>query len=53
MMFARIQRFYNQGLWTKYQVWVAVGANAIIPTQYKTITGDVYDVNNPPVNPNE
>lgn len=47
-MFARIQRFYNQGLWTKYQVWVAVLANAITAAEYKIIVGEDYDPNTPP-----
>lgn len=49
-MFARIQRFYNQGLWQKYQVWDAVGVKVITVSQYQEITGEIYDANNrPPV----
>lgn len=49
-MFARIKRFYDQGLWKLYQVWDAVGVKAISSSQYQEITGEVYDVNNrPPV----
>lgn len=49
-MFARIQRFYNQGLWKKYQVHDAVTAKAITAEEYQIITGDAFDPNNrPPV----
>lgn len=50
-MFARIKRFYDNGLWKKWQVWDVVGVrDGITQEQYKQITGETYDSNNrPPV----
>lgn len=42
-----IKGFYENGLWTKRQVFNVVGIR-ITPEQYKEITGDEYDPNNPP-----
>ncbi|WP_017728806.1 XkdX family protein [Halalkalibacterium ligniniphilum] len=41
-MFARIKRFYDNNLWTKEQVYNAVGAGAITVEEYEQITGEVY-----------
>lgn len=43
-MYSRIKRFYDQNLWTKEQVFIAVGAGAITADQYKQITGETYEV---------
>lgn len=42
-MFARIKRFYDSKLWTKEQVYNAVGAGAITVDEYKLITGEKYE----------
>lgn len=42
MWFARIQKFYNDGLWTKEMVADAVRMNRITAEDYKTITGEDY-----------
>ena len=49
-MFERVKRFYNQGLWSKYQVWAVVSANAITPQQYEEIVGEPYNPNIQPSN---
>lgn len=42
MMFEKIKRFYDLGLWTKNMVRIAVKKNIITPEQYKEITGEEY-----------
>lgn len=42
-MFARIKRFYDGGLWTKEQVYNAVGAGAITADEYELIVGEKYE----------
>lgn len=42
MMFEKIKRFYDLGLWTKDMVNNAVKKNIITPEQYKEITGEEY-----------
>lgn len=42
MMFEKIKRFYDLGLWTKDMVRIAVKKNIITPEQYKEITGEEY-----------
>lgn len=41
-MFARIKRFYDNGLWTKEQVHIVTGLGTITPEQYKEITNEEY-----------
>ncbi|MCR9040963.1 XkdX family protein [Bacillus sp. L381] len=47
--FTRIKDLYDSGLWTKKKVHDTVGVGRITPEQYKEITGDTYDPDNPPV----
>lgn len=42
MWFARIKRFYDNGLWTKEMVADAVIYNRITVEQYKEITGEEF-----------
>lgn len=42
MMFEKIKRFYDLGLWTKDMVKNAVKKNVITPEQYKEITREEY-----------
>lgn len=42
MMFDKIKRFYDLGLWNKDMVRNAVKKNIITPEQYKEITGEEY-----------
>lgn len=42
MMFEKIKRFYDLGLWAKDMVRIAVKKNIITPEQYKEITGEEY-----------
>jgi hypothetical protein len=48
-----INGYYNgtPQLWNIYQVWQVVAKSKITPEQYEQITGQVYDINNPPVIP--
>lgn len=41
-MFARIKRFYDNGLWTKEQVHTVTGLGVLTPKEYKEITGEDY-----------
>lgn len=43
LMFARIKRFYDNGLWTKQQVHDVVAVGAITPEEYELITGEPYE----------
>lgn len=42
MWFARIQKFYDQRLWTKNMVADGVVVGKITPEQYFDITGEEY-----------
>ncbi|MEK5308301.1 XkdX family protein [Bacillus sp. FSL M8-0326] len=46
--FAFIKKFYADGDWTKEQVAAAVVMKKITPEQYEEITGDKYEVDEPP-----
>ena len=41
-MKAKIEKWYNQGLWSKTMVANAVKKNIITAEDYETITGEVY-----------
>lgn len=44
MWFKRIQGYYNDNLWTKEQVKMAVVKGKITEDEYKVITGEDYTV---------
>jgi len=44
MTYETIKKNYEQGLWTKQMVKLAVIKRVITELQYKEITGDVYTV---------
>ncbi len=48
-MYEYIKAAYDDGDYTKGMVWDLVGVGAITPGEYKLITGDVYDPNDPPL----
>jgi hypothetical protein len=39
--FDKIKLYYDEGLWTKQQVWNVVG-KVLIPEQYEEIVGEPY-----------
>lgn len=45
--YGMIKGFYNDGLWTKGQVWDAVYFEKLTPEQYEQITGDPYPSERP------
>ena len=41
--FAKVKRYYDEGLWSKSQVHDAVVHNWITEEEYEIITGEVYE----------
>ncbi len=42
MMFEKIKKWYERGMWTKRMVGDAVKKGKITPAQYEEITGEEY-----------
>ena len=40
--FDKIKKWYDEGLWSKQQVYNAVGKGQITPSEYTEITGEPY-----------
>lgn len=41
--FAKVKRYYDEGLWTKAMVHNAVVKNWIMPEEYAEITGETFE----------